>query len=273
MRVLKNIFDDLENQRREAYVRAVLRAAEANDVVGYIGSRVPVALLHAMGLMSLPVYGVDGNILEFSVEHGLCSVVDATLTYAKTDRCPLIHSSRMIVVDNSCPIMAREMSRLTEKYIYIYNANEPDSEKCLASKLKEIYGCILEEGAMGTVSADLDECRALLHRLKFYSDLSGLQIYIMEYYLNFLPLSERLSVLREISAGAAFSKTPVDFTPVRVQSGAGIYRRIDRIMAGRSYRIIEEGCCAEGAHYDFVYEDCPFAEGTKISYDILREGN
>ena len=28
----------LEEQRREAYVRAVLRALEANDVVGYIGN-------------------------------------------------------------------------------------------------------------------------------------------------------------------------------------------------------------------------------------------
>lgn len=273
MRALKDIFDELENKRREAYVRAVMRAAEAGDVVGYIGFSIPVALFHAIGLMALPVYGIDGNILEFSVEHGLCSVVDATLTYAKTDRCPLIHSSSMIVVDNSCPIMAHEMSRITWKQIYIYNNSEAGAEKRLASKLKEVYGRAIEDGAMKAARSDLDKCRDLLHRLKFYSDLNGLQVYIMEYYLNFLPLNERLSVLREISAGTVFTEAPVDFIPVRVQSGAGIYRQIDRIMAGRSYRIMEEGCRAGVARCDFAYEACPFAEGTGIRYDILREGN
>ena len=107
----------LEEQRREAYVRAVLRASEANDVVGYIGNRVPVELFHALGLMALPVYGADGEILKYSREKGLCPLVDATLTYARTDRCPLIHSSRLIVVDDACPIMAREIAGLSGKEV------------------------------------------------------------------------------------------------------------------------------------------------------------
>ena len=33
-----NLFEELEEQRREAYVRAVMRASGTDDVVGFIGS-------------------------------------------------------------------------------------------------------------------------------------------------------------------------------------------------------------------------------------------
>lgn len=56
-------FEELEELRREAYVRAVVRASETHDVVGYIGSGIPVGLFHALGLMAIPVHGVDGDIL------------------------------------------------------------------------------------------------------------------------------------------------------------------------------------------------------------------
>ena len=47
-----------------------------------------------------------------------------------------------------------------------------------------------------------------------------------------------------------------------IQSGAGIYRQIDRLMAGKFYRIIEGE-----EPYDFVYASCPFHEGTRIQYE------
>ena len=48
--------------------------------MGFIGSRVPLELLNALDLMVLPVYGVDGEILKYSREDGLCPIIDATLT-------------------------------------------------------------------------------------------------------------------------------------------------------------------------------------------------
>ena len=44
-----NLFERLEEQRREAYVRSVLRASGTDDVVGVIGGRVPLELLHEIG--------------------------------------------------------------------------------------------------------------------------------------------------------------------------------------------------------------------------------
>ena len=262
----KNYFEELEGQRREAYVRAVMRASESNDVVGFVGSGVPTELFHALGLMALPVHGVDGDILKFSEERGLCSIIDSTLTYAKTDRCPLIHSCRLIVVDDGCPLMAEKMSELREKDIYIYRLSEPDRIRKLKDKLENVYCRRFDEKSLDDTVVITKEISELLYRLKFYSDLNGLEIYILEYYLNFLPLDERLNILREVSESAEFSEKPITFRSVRVQSGAGIYRQIDRMMKGESYRIIEVGCGSEGTSYDFVYDSCPFADGTRICY-------
>ena len=293
MRANANLFEALEGERREAYVRAVLRASEANDVVGYIGSRVPVELFHAMGLMALPVYGVDGEILRYSGEKGLCPVADATLTYARTDRCPLIHSSRLIVVDDGCLILAHVMTRCLgkDKEVYLYQTEDPLKLERLTGKLERVYGRRLDEDTLNAAIVESKRLAAMLARLKYHSDLDGRSVYILEYYLNFLPLPERSGVLRQVSEAVHFSDKPVAFLPVRVQSGAGMYRQLDRKLHGTFYRILEgEGCqgCVQklwlgkGRHFlrekydrerlssavfDYVYPFCPFGEGTEIGYE------
>ena len=260
-----DLFEELEGQRREAYVRAVMRQAESDDVVGYIGARTP--LFEALGLMALPVHGVDGDILRHSTDggRGLCPIIESTLTYAKTDRCPLIHSSRLIVVDDACQLMVREMESLTDligKDVYVYRVGASGAFERLAGKLEEVYGRRLGEGALEAARSEAEELASRLHRLKYHSDLTGLQTYILEYYLNFLPMSEQLRILEEVTNLVAVSDKPVPFIPVRVQSGAGIYRQIDRLMGGKPYRIIE----GEGP-YDFVFASCPFHEGARIDYE------
>lgn len=291
MRANATLFEELEGQRREAYVRAVLRASGTNDVVGWIGGRVPVELFHAMGLMALPVYGVDGEILKHSRERGLCPVVDATLTYARTDRCPLIHSSRLIVVDDGCPIMAREMAHLPDKEVYVYRTEDPMKLEYLTERLERVYGRGLDDGALDAAIAESKRLAALLARLKYHSDLDGRSVYVLEYYLQFLPVPERFEALRQVSETAHFSEAPVDFLPVRVQSGAGIYRRLDQQLRGTPYRILEgdgcQGCVQEVFRgegrdflrakydrqerktgvYDYVYPFCPFGEGTEMGYE------
>ena len=286
-----NLFERLEEQRREAYVRAVLRASVTDDVVGFIGSHVPLELLNALGLMVLPVYGVDGEILKYSREKGLCPVIDATLTYAKTDRCPLIYSSRLIVVDDGCPIMAREVSRLSGKEVHVYRTEDPMRLERLIEKLERVYGRSLDDGALEAATAEARRLTELLFNLKYHSGLDGRSVYVLEYYLNFLSMPKRFEVLRQASEAVEFSAAPVDFLPVRVQSGAGIYRQLDRQLSGTLYRILEgEGCqgcvqevlTGEGrdflrakydrkrepvAVYDYVYPNCPFGEGTEIGYD------
>ena len=225
------LFEYLEGLRRDAYVRAVIRASESDDVVGYIGSHVPVDILESFGLMAIPVHGIDGEILSYSCEKNLCPLIDATVTYAKTDKCPLIHSAKLIVVDDFCPLMTREMMKLTDKNIFIYDGDNVR----LIRELEDTYHRFKSE-----MQNEADE---LIRRLKNYSDIDG------------LPISNHF----------CFHDSPIEFTRVKVQSASGIYRQIDSFYGSMNYRIFEDFCNIHG-NYDYVYENCPYCEGERINY-------
>lgn len=177
------ILDELEELRRFAYVRAVM----SDCVVGYVGMKIPVEIFHAFELMAVPVYGIDREVLEFSVEENLCPLVDATVTYAKTDKCPLIHSAKLIVVDDTCDVMRAELFGLEGKRIYFY---DNDCEK-LISVLEEVYDREFQAGKLFHVREELERIHS---RIKLLT-ADEVQSFILEYYVNFLDLSERMKFL------------------------------------------------------------------------------
>ncbi|MBR0233835.1 MAG: hypothetical protein IJQ47_07280, partial [Synergistaceae bacterium] len=215
-----NVLEELENLRREAYVKAVIRKSESDDVVGYVGMNLPVDIFYERGLMAIPVYGIDEEILKFSVEKDLCPLIDATITYAKTDKCPLIHSSKLIVIENFCPIFTRELQKLKNKQIYVYNGNNEE----LKSKLNEVYGEMLtppshfvshlpasEEAvnatfpkstlAKGRCHACMTERLNTTGRCLTETERLKQEVNTVKYFLNFLAPSERSEFLERISDG------------------------------------------------------------------------
>ena len=205
-----NVLEELENLRREAYVKAVIRKSESDDVVGYVGMNLPVDIFYERGLMAIPVYGIDEEILKFSVEKDLCPLIDATITYAKTDKCPLIHSSKLIVIENFCPVFTRELQKLKNKQIYVYNGNNDE----LKSKLNEVYGnftpppqserqCVspfhrkrFPFPQRGTAESPLAKWRCLTETERLKQEVNT-----VKYFLNFLAPSERSEFLERISDG------------------------------------------------------------------------
>ena len=177
------ILEELEDLRRMAYVRAVM----SDYVVGCIGRKIPVEIFHAFGIMSVPVYGIDKEILEFSCERNLCPLIDATITYAKTDKCPLIHSSRLIVIDDTCNAMREKISGLHGKRIHFYDDNR---EKLIAI-LEEVYDRRFNAEKLFSVREELERIHS---RIKSLTN-DELQGFILEYYINFLDLHERMNFL------------------------------------------------------------------------------
>lgn len=175
-----NVLEELENLRREAYVKAVIRKSESDDVVGYVGMNLPVDIFYERGLMAIPVYGIDEEILKFSVEKDLCPLIDATITYAKTDKCPLIHSSKLIVVENFCPVFTRELQKLKNKQIYVYNGNDDE----LKLKLNEVYGNFTPPQYSPLMTERLKQ-----------------EVNTVKYFINFLAPSKRSEFLERISDG------------------------------------------------------------------------
>ena len=178
---------DLDDLRRNAYVKAVIRASESDDVIGFIGTNVPVELFEAAGLMAVPVYGLDREILKYSCESNLCPLIDATITYAKTDKCPLIHSAKMIVVDDTCALMSEELSRLQGKRIHIYDGDTAG----LITALHEVLARGPRELQLEAVREERKRIRTRIEALT--NDPT--EAFIVEYYINFLDLSERMSFL------------------------------------------------------------------------------
>ena len=161
------------------------------------------------------------------------------------------------MIENFCEIFTRELSRL-EKNIFIY---EPGQESNLIAKINNVYGV----RKLTDAKKLMRKIKDLLNKIKFYSDLSGLQVYIIEYYINFLELDEQIKVLQEISESITFHDEQIKFFPVYVQSGAGIYRQIDKIFSGTNYRIFEDFCAGQ-CKYNYVFKNCPFYQGEEISY-------
>ena len=183
------MLDDLKDLRRNAYVKAVM----SDNVVGWIGASVPVEVFAALGLTAFPVYGIDSGILEYSCEEDMCPLIDATITYAKTDKCPLIHSSRLIAADDTCGAMLAALSALPDKRIHVYGGIEG-----LLAVLHEVYGTGgLEPEKLSAVRRERSRIRRRVHELA-HSELDG---FIIEYYLNFLDLRERMSFLDGIAGG------------------------------------------------------------------------
>ena len=182
------ILDELEDLRRTAYVRAVM----SESVVGWIGSRVPVEVFDAMELTAFPVYGIDREILKYSSRKNMCPVVDATITYAETDKCPLIHSSKLIVLDDTCRAMIAGLSGLQGKRIYVYDGS---SRQELIAILGEVYGT--SDPAHEKLTAVLAERERIRTKILALTD-GDVQVFILEYYMNFLGLYERMSFLDDL---------------------------------------------------------------------------
>lgn len=193
---MEMILETLENLRREAYVRAVIRKAEFDNVIGYVGENLPVEIFHAANLTPYPVYGIDREILNFSVEKNICPLIDATVTYAKTDKCPLIHSSKLIVIGKTCPAMKQALQKLKDKNIYVY-----DNEENLISELKKFYSFDKFYGEiLYSIRQKLDEISdyiETLHRQNFL--ITHDEKFTIKYFINFLDIDERMNFLNELS--------------------------------------------------------------------------
>ncbi len=193
---MEMILETLENLRREAYVRAVIRKAEFDNVIGYVGEDLPVEIFHAANLTPYPVYGIDREILNFSVEKNICPLIDATVTYAKTDKCPLIHSSKLIVIGKTCPAMKQALQELKDKNIYVY-----DNEENLISELKKFYSFDKFYGEiLYSIRQKLDEISdyiETLHRQNFL--ITHDEKFTIKYFINFLDIDERMKFLNGLS--------------------------------------------------------------------------
>ena len=255
---LREILDYTPELRREAYVDAAIRMQTEDNIAGVFGSayseaQSPVideALIYGCGLVPVPVVGVDAFIFKHGDYPG-CDAIKSTMVYLTTQKCPLLYSSKMYVLDGCCPAVEAAFRQCTQKPLHVYK----DAET-LKAALQQVYGRDYSAVRYQKAQTAFATLNGLLQQLE-QSALSGNDFGMLAFYARFIfDLEQRIALLTRVcelvsatpceplpdpartdGSVQAASRTPVSvhcpdgiiqkitpaagsyFKPVRVQSG------------------------------------------------------
>ena len=265
---LQEIIDYAPDLRREAYVDATLRMQADDNIVGVFGSayseaQSPVideALIYGCGLVPVPIVGVDAFIFKHG-DYPACDVIKSTMVYLTTQKCPLLYSSKMYVLDGCCPAVETAFRHCTQKLVHIYN-----DAATLKTVLQQVYGCEYSATRYQESKSAFLTLNRLLQQLE-QSALSGNDFGVLAFYSRFIfKLEERIAFLARVcelfSSAATWehsSHSPEKREPVsihcpdgiiqKIKPAAGIYFKPVRMLPGGSADIACAGCIYPAAQY------------------------
>lgn len=268
MRNLEDLKEYVIDLRRNAFVNAIMGLMNETYIAGYIGKKVPKEIFYGFGLYPIPLDGIDRDILEYSTEEeNLCSIVDSSITYAKTDKCPLTHNCKIIVVDDSCPIFQEKMKEALGDSVYFYHG---DLEK-LKAAIKNVYDRDFSLESFNKAVSLSKEISKELYNLS-QTNIESKFLYEVEFYNQFIfSLEERLSLIKEVAS--FYQKSDIKRKELHIARAIQVLDKIDSLF--ENYRIIEGSFCMGEAYkiyhkssYDFLSEK--YAD-SRISPDISFE--
>ena len=265
---LQEIIDYAPDLRREAYVDATLRMQADDNIVGGFGSayseaQSPVideALIYGCGLVPVPIVGVDAFIFRHG-DYPACDVIKSTMVYLTTQKCPLLYSSKMYVLDGCCPAVETAFRRCTQKPVYVYN-----DEESFKAMLQQVYGCEYSAARYQEAKSAFLTLNRLLQQIE-QSALSGNDFGVLAFYSRFIfKLEERIAFLTRVckllSSAATWehsSHSPEKREPVSIHCPDGIIQKIKpdsgnyfkpvRMLPGSSADIACAGCIYPAAEY------------------------
>lgn len=254
--------------RREAYIDATLRMQADDNIVGVFGSaysnaQSPVideALMYGYGLVPVPVAGLDAFIFKHG-DYPACDVIKSTMVYLTTQKCPLLYSSKMYVLDGCCPTAEAAFRQCTQKIVHCYRNTES-----LHTVLQEVYGKTYSAHRYEQAQKAYRELDNLLQQLA-QSSLSGSELGILGFYSRFIfELDERIAFLTHVcnlltdAAGAQTADYPLR-VPVSVYCPDGIVQKIQP-ASGRYFKIVQ----VQKEPADIACTGCVYAADEYIGY-------
>ena len=266
--LLREILGYTPDLRRDAYVDATLRMQADDNIVGVFGSayseaQSPVideALIYGCGLVPVPIVGVDAFIFKYG-DYPACDAIKSTMVYLTTQKCPLLYSAKMYVLDGCCPAVETAFRQCTQKPVHIYN-----DAATLKTVLQQVYGCEYSGARYQEAKSAFVTLNTLLHRLE-QSMLSGNDFGVLAFYSRFIfELEERIAFLTRVcellssaAIGEHSSHSPEKRVPVSIHCPDGIIQKIKpasgtyfkpvRVQAGMSADIACAGCIYPAAQY------------------------
>ena len=128
----------LENLRREAYVEAAENYLSSSNVIGTFGENLPLDILYAYGLLPVPCEGTDSAIFKFGDMENVCDVIKSSVIYLKTDKCPILFSCNMYLIENTCTHFFNKLKENTGKKVLLYKDKSELEKKHTGSLRKKL---------------------------------------------------------------------------------------------------------------------------------------
>lgn len=275
---LQEILDYAPDLRREAYIDATLRMQTDDNIVGVFGSAyseaqsfvIDEALIYGCGLVPVPIFGVDAFIFKHG-DYPACDAIKSTMVYLTTQKCPLLYSSKMYVLDGDCPAVEAAFRQCTQKPVHVY-----EDAEVLKSVLQQVYSCEYSAVRYQEAQSSFAALNGLLQQLE-QSPLSGNDFGMLAFYSRFIfELEERMAFLTRIcellssaANGEALIHSPKNReSPLRstgkripvsihcpdgiiqkLAPAAGTYFKPMRVQPGNSADIACAGCIYPAGQY------------------------
>ena len=271
MIVMENLREEVLELRRNAFVETIMGLENERYIIGYLGRTVPKEIFYGFDLVPLPLDGVDKYILEYSNEKDLCSIVDSTLTYVVTKKCPLLYNAKLIVVDNSCPLLLKILKENLKDKIFFYDGNLEE----LKNRVGEVYKRDFSEKSFLKAVELSKNISSNLEKLS-KTDIDSKFLYEVEFYTQFIfSLEEKNNMINRILSN--FKDVDKKRQKLYIPRAIQILDDIDKKY--KDYKIIENFCLGEvfktykSSGYEFlkekynqekeekldiVFQDCPY---------------
>ncbi|MDD7305157.1 MAG: hypothetical protein PUG67_01065 [Peptoniphilaceae bacterium] len=180
---------NLEDLRRQAFVTAIYRKIEKDNIVGVSTDKYE-SLLRGYGFLPFPIIGTDSYIFEYFKEVNLCDPLESTLTYLKTDKCPLLFASKFFIVDDYCKKFNDKLKKATNKDV----VETCDLKAYLDINYKDKFDKYIYESTF----LKIKKINSLFDSLE-QKDIKGSLLFKLKFYLSFVEnLDQRISFLEEI---------------------------------------------------------------------------
>lgn len=271
MIVMENLREEVLELRRNAFVETIMGLENERYIIGYLGRTVPKEIFYGFDLVPLPLDGVDKYILEYSNEKDLCSIIDSTFTYAMTKKCPLLYNAKLIVVDNSCPLLLKILKENLKDKIFLYDRNLEG----LKNRVGEVYKRDFSKKSFLKAVELSKNISSKLEKLS-KTDIDSRFLYEVEFYTQFIfSLEEKNNMIDRILSN--FKDVNKKRQKLYVPRAIQILDDIDKKY--KDYKIIENFCLGEvfktykSSGYEFlkekynqekeekldiVFQDCPY---------------
>ncbi len=255
---LENYYRDLRENllelRREAFVNCLMDMGEEDNIIGVFGNDYNESLLYGYGLKPIPIVGIDPYIFKFG-DYNSCDPIKSTIIYLKTEKCPLLYSSKMYLLDGFCKAMEKALKENTEKLVYIYK-----DDNGLDDIIKKIYNRKFSKEKYNLAEENLKEINYLISIIS-NSDIPSKELFMVKFFTKYITnLESRKFFLGEIVNNLTYNRK-ISRKKINALCPGGIYEELDSIMQDEEYEIFESR-----KDLDFTYNKCIYKGRKYLNY-------